>query len=199
MAKKTYLAFILDESGSMGVCRETTISGYNEYLATLRNQDNGIIKTTLTKFNTDFTHVYTDLALEDVADLTTDTYKPDGFTALYDAIGHTLIELDKVVKKKDRVLCVILTDGAENASKEYTRQQIFEMIQEREKRGNYTFVYIGANQDAYAVGTSLGVPTANNLNFDVNNTRETYQAAAKATSRYMSQPSAQVTNFWDEE
>ena len=194
---KTYLAFVLDESGSMSVCRQATINGYNEYLVTLRNQD-GVesIKASLTKFNTEFNQVYADIELKDVPDLTLDTYQPDGFTALYDAIAHTLLALDEVVKKKDRVLCAILTDGAENSSKEYTHQQIFDMIKEREQKGNWTFVYIGANQDAYAVGMSMGVPMANNLNFNVDDTEETYRSFAKATSSYVVSKESRSSSFW---
>lgn len=194
---KTYLAFVLDESGSMSICRQATINGYNEYLATLHNQD-GVesIKASLTKFNTVFNQVYADVELKDVPDLTSDTYQPDGFTALYDAIAHTILALDVIVKKKDRVLCAILTDGAENSSKEYTHKQIFDMIKEREQKGNWTFVYIGANQDAYAVGMSIGVPMANNLNFDVKDTEETYRSFAKATSSYVVSKESRSSSFW---
>jgi hypothetical protein len=132
----TAIAVILDETGSMGSCRDTAISGFNEWLVSQRQVGEPCVLT-LTKFSSrpkaPMCRVVCDGApIRDVRPLDHSSYQPDGNTPLYDAIGQTLTALDRLSPQHDRRLVVILTDGEENASREYSLPQIQEMIRARE-------------------------------------------------------------------
>lgn len=186
MAKKgdkIIVNFVLDETGSMSVCLNTTISGFNEYIASLKSRKEKI-SFTLTKFNADAVNVvYVDKPIEDVPDLNAETYKPNHLTPLYDAIGRSINEVETKIKdKKDlSVLFVILTDGEENASREYTQEAIFNLIKEKEAKG-WAFAYLGANQDAWAVGSKMGFSKGNTMSFDTKDMRKTMAKVGGASA-----------------
>lgn len=165
MAKKnkTIVNFILDHSGSMQSVREATISGFNEYLQTLKEDTKNVYEFSLTLFDTETNQVTTSLPLKEVKDLSSAIYNPSGMTALYDAVCKTIAKIKPA--KGDKVLTIIMTDGEENSSKEYTQVEMKKMIEEREKEGNWTFVYLGANQDSYAVAQKYGISQGNTVNF----------------------------------
>jgi len=158
---------VLDKSGSMEVIRQATISGFNEFLGD-QQREGGSARMTLTLFDTHFVTVATAVPVAEVAPLDLATYAPDGMTALYDAIGYTLKTTDDYVaqNKPDQVLFVIMTDGEENSSREFSREKIFRLIEDRQKNAQYEFIYLGANQDAYAVGRSIGVRGDRTLSYD---------------------------------
>jgi hypothetical protein len=150
--------FVLDKSGSMDVLRDATISGFNEFKNDQAKED-GEAFFTLTLFDTRFDTVCKAVPVREVADLSYQSYEPGGMTALYDAIGYTIRLTDEFVAlhKPDQVLFVIMTDGQENSSREFTQQQIFQMIAERQELAEYEFIYLGANQDSYMTGRAMGV------------------------------------------
>lgn len=156
--------FILDKSGSMESVRDATISGFNEYLGTLRKDRKSEYEFTLTLFDTLMSSPVLSQPLDKVKDLTRETYVPNGMTALYDAVCSAI---RVVVEKKDqKVVFIIMTDGEENSSKEHDRAKMKELIEERTKKGNWTFVYLGANQDSYANAQKMGIKTMNTSNFN---------------------------------
>ena len=150
------IVYILDESGSMESMSNEPRDSVNRTVADQKALNIPGTKFTLVKFNSFVTVVYDDVPLEDVTEFT--DYRPREMTALYDAIG-TAIEKKKAKGegKYDNVICVILTDGYENCSKDYTLKKIRAMIKEMEKNHSWQFVYAAANQDAFAVGATLGV------------------------------------------
>ena len=93
------MAFVLDRSGSMKAIEEAVVEGYNDYLGELRAQG-GETLYSLTTFNTTFTHVCVGEPLDRVAALDHALYRPDGMTALYDAIAHTVLETDRGCRRK---------------------------------------------------------------------------------------------------
>jgi Mg-chelatase subunit ChlD len=197
---RTIVNYILDESGSMQTCREAAISGFNEYVANLK-QDDGDILLSLTKFNTVTEVVHVAKRLSDIPDLTTETYVPGGMTALYDAIASTVKAVEKEASTDDRVLCVIMTDGHENWSRETTQAQVKELIQTKEKLGNWTFVYLGANQDAFVAGGGIGIQVGNTLNYTSDNHghRRAMRSVADATASYSAQASMSTKDFFVDE
>ena len=158
--------FVLDKSGSMECIREATISGFNEFKND-QGAEQGRALLTLTLFDTDFTTVCEAVPMREVPDLDRSSYAPDGLTALYDAIGRTMRITDDFVAahRPDQVLFVIMTDGQENASREFTRERVFEMIQDRQKLARYEFMYLGANQDSYAAGVEMGMRDGRMLDY----------------------------------
>lgn len=195
----TIVNVILDESGSMGCCQESTISGFNECLETLRKDAKNDIRFTLTKFNTETNVVLPSIKLKDVPELTNVNYTPNGMTALYDAIGKTIATVDNAAKndpklKKARMLVVIITDGEENSSKEFDQKKIFNLIDEK-KKGNWTFVFLGADQDAYAAGCLLGIDKGNTLSYNSTQTKQMFRSVAVSSNAYLSSKEVKTSGF----
>lgn len=159
--------FVLDKSGSMEAIRSATISGFNEFKND-QTRESGEALLTLTLFDTGFRTVCEAVPLREVPDLDLQSYQPGGMTALYDAIGYTMRIADEYVAAHNphQVLFVIMTDGEENSSREFSRDRIFRMIEERRARAEYEFVYLGANQDSYRVASSMGVADGHAIDFD---------------------------------
>jgi hypothetical protein len=158
--------FVLDKSGSMETIREATIAGFNQFLRD-QQEEGGSAAMTLTLFDTHFKTVVTALSVGQVRPLDHRSYIPGGGTALYDAIAHTTVITDGYVAehKPDQVLFVIMTDGEENSSREFSRQQIMELIEHRQRTADYEFIYLGANQDAYQVGSGMGIAAGRTLDY----------------------------------
>ena len=176
-----YVTLILDETGSMQECKGAAISGFNQYVATLR-QEPAETRLTLTLFNSKRTEVrYHAVPVERVHDLDVETYRPRDTTPLYDAIGRTLTAARLQVPAESRKLCVILTDGEENASRRYTRAQIYDMIKAYEDEG-WTFLYLGANHDVWAAGEDLGVAEHNRITFLKEDLGQTFECLSEATA-----------------
>jgi len=183
------VTFVLDETGSMGVVRDATISGFNEYVESLKKGATGPVKFTLTKFDSSKTQIVCNaIDIKDVAPLNRDTYTPGAMTPLYDAVAATIRATDEKltpIVNKPTVLCVIMTDGEENASKEYTREKLFALIKEKEAQG-WRFVYLGANQDAWLVGQALGLAKGNVVTYDQSKTVKTFAMVGMASVKYAS-------------
>ena len=205
---RTYINVVLDETGSMDICRDSTISSFNEYINSQKGLE-GECLVSLTTFDQGWRDnrpsvrdVYRNVPIASVADLTRETFVPNGGTNLYDAIGSTIKNIEADLKGENaNVLVVIITDGGENASKEYNLDQIKSMVSEKEKEG-WTFVYLGANQDAWQVGASFGLSKGQTMTYDVANMSGTMSTLGTATTAYRSarmyNASASVEkNFFD--
>lgn len=160
---------ILDESGSMHSIYDQALSGANETIQSIRaaqqNYADQDQRFTFVTFNTVAPNVKTvidDAPISEVQDLTEKDYRPNACTPLYDAMGMAVTTLEGKVKEEDRVLVTVITDGLENASREYSGKAIKEMVGRLRKKG-WTFVYIGANQDAVEVAREMDI--RNSLNF----------------------------------
>jgi uncharacterized protein YegL len=185
-----HVAFVLDRSGSMQGVAEAVVEGYNDYLGELRGQG-GDTFYSLTTFNTDFEHVCVGDPLERVPELDYVQYRPDGMTALYDAIAHTVIETDRRLQSEGRgeekVLVVVMTDGLENSSTDYDAHAIAQFIRGYNERPNWTFVYLGAGHanitDAQHAAAGMGYQSANAMlwSADPVSTRKSMRSLADAT------------------
>lgn len=150
--KTQYVAFVLDMSGSMDRIRDVAIDSFNEQLQQLRKEDDIETRVITTVFNDAPVNMsgVDVVPLEDVEELTKDTYVPNGMTALYDAIGFTVNKVIREYKEDDTdtaVLFVVITDGQENDSKEYHQSDIKRMVEELEGTERWTFTFMGANQN----------------------------------------------------
>lgn len=149
---------IVDETGSMSSNKEVTISAYNEFLDSQRlsaSEDEtaeDITSFSLVKFNVN-SRTQEVPNIKDSVPLTSDTYKPSNCTALYDAIGDAL----EMYKEELDNICVIITDGQENASRRFNQKQVFDKIKIFTDDKGWIFQYLGANQDAFAVGGSMNI------------------------------------------
>jgi hypothetical protein len=157
----TDITVILDRSGSMSSIREATIEGFDGFVATQKGLgDNACLS--LVQFDDKYENVWNRLPLSSVPSIK-DIFQPRGCTALLDAIGKTIKEtgerLSKMREKDrpDKVIFVIITDGFENASREYGRTKIFDMITHQRDKYNWDFVFLAANQDAIATAAAMGI------------------------------------------
>lgn len=189
-AKSSHVVLILDESSSMRPVRESTISAVNEFIKGQQDdvrQSRIPTKFSLYKFNgTDVKCVVQAVDVLETALLTLNTYDPSGYTNLLDAIGGVMMSVDadlKARKKEDRgsVMIVTVTDGEENTSRTFNKVAIRGMIKKAEAK-NWSFMFLGANIDAFTVGASLGFQHENTLSYNTKNMSETMTAATRATS-----------------
>ena len=157
MKKKMDVVFILDRSGSMGGTESDTIGGYNSYIDDLKNKEARI---TTVLFDNEYEMITKRQDVKEVKKLTKKQYFVRGCTALLDAIGKTIKYMEK--EKSEKVLFIITTDGYENASHEFNKEQIKEMIQGHK---DWEFMYIGADIDSYSEGQSIGIDSSNIANY----------------------------------
>lgn len=190
-----YVTLILDETGSMQHCKGAAIAGFNEYLKTLRQMPMPV-RFTLTLFNSGKMEVrHHATPVVEVPDLTEQTYQPAETTPLYDAVGRTLTIAGREAAHGAKKLCVILTDGLENASREYTREGVAHLIKGYEGRG-WIFVYLGADHDAWAAGRDLGISGDNTVQFCRGETGQMFDRLGEATATYLSGSDRKRTGFW---
>lgn len=178
----THLAMLLDRSGSMQAIKAATQQGFDLFLAEQRETP-GRCTVTLAQFDDAYEEVYADRDLRDVPPL---DLQPRGTTALLDSIGRlvqtTALRIAQLPedRRPATVIVGIMTDGLENASKEYTHAAIKALVTEREQVFGWTFLYMGANQDAIEVGASLGVAADRSLTYDGAHVGAAYEATSRA-------------------
>ena len=167
MKTRIFNLIIIDESGSMQSIKKEAIDSVNETIQTIRSaqkkHENQEHYVSLVIFNDEVKTVYECVPVDEVKDLTAETYQPTCCTALYDAMGISLNALRKKVAEDDKVLVTVVTDGYENASKEYSGKAIKALVDELKTKG-WVFAYIGANQDVEAVAATISI--TNVLNFE---------------------------------
>jgi len=171
MRDATHIAVLLDRSGSMGVVKDETISGFNYFLKEQKAAgDNATF--TLVQFDSESTDVVHEARqVRDVPDLNQDTYQPRGSTPLLDALGQTIISTGRTLaaipeaQRPDKVVFVVITDGEENASHQFTKARVKEMIDHQIGKYNWKFIYLGANQDAFAEAGAVGIPMSTAANY----------------------------------
>ncbi len=189
----TLIAVVMDESGSMSRVQNQTIAAFNEFVLGQKNtgKEAGAAYMSLVKFDAPDIHtVYSNRPIDEVPDLTKETYKPRGGTNLFDAVGHTMSmvhnELAKSwnVENRPGVIVLIMTDGEENSSEQFTRDEVKNMVKSAEE-SDWTFTFLGANIDAFAASAKLGMGAHNTLQYSVNNMGGTMDAASEmvATTR----------------
>lgn len=167
MTTKIFNLIIIDESGSMQSIKREAIDSVNETIQTIRSaqnkHDDQEHYVSLITFNDDVKTVYKCVPVNEVRELTAETYCPECCTALYDAMGISLNALRPKVGEGDKVLVTVVTDGYENASKEYSGKAIKALVDELKAKG-WVFAYIGANQDVEAVAATISI--TNVMNFE---------------------------------
>jgi len=170
-SEKTHIICILDSSYSMKGIMEESIIGFNIFLKEQKERaDEATITVALFDSWNNYDLVYDNVDIKDAAELTSEVWFPRGMTALHDAIGKTVTTDRTTIKKMNKterpnkVLVCIVTDGNENDSQEYNRDGVKQLIKECEK-DDWNFIYLAANQDAFAVGGGFGVSRGNTYSY----------------------------------
>ena len=171
--RKTIYHLVVDKSGSMMDCVDSTINGFNEQVNRIKHKSLEFaeeeITMGLTTFNTNVNHHYFQQNPKEIVLLNYENYRPNGSTALLDAVGETITEIERQIAASlipTTAIIVILTDGYENASKKYNLEKIRNMISKLEETGRWTFSFIGATLDAVDVAASMSIKSQNSFSFE---------------------------------
>lgn len=183
---RLYVHVLLDRSGSMESCRDQTIGAFNEYIHSLKVQSTAGTRVSLTTFDTESTDlVFDTIRVGDVPALTRELFVPRGGTPLLDAVAAVVARIDKVnLLPEERVALAILTDGQENSSREMTADALKKMMVDRQERRNWLVQYLGANQDAWSAGASIGIAAAHSMDFSTAAVAPAMDAMASSVGRF---------------
>lgn len=183
---KALIAVVVDRSGSMSSCRTDMQGGFDAFIKAQRELP-GECRVTLVQFDNFYEVVYVDKPIADVPPL---VLSPRGSTALLDAIGRTVTEvgerLDKLPEdqRPGSVEVVIITDGEENASREWQPDTVRELLKRQQEVYSWRITFLGANIDAVATAADYGIPVASAMTFDTHHTVGTYTMASAASANF---------------
>ena len=189
---QVFNVIILDKSGSMESIRQAAVDGFNETLAGIKKAQEKYAESQehfvslLTFCDCEKKYVFDKVPVAEARKLTLDDYEPCCCTPLYDAMGFTLTTMRNHVKKVDDAVVVvtIITDGYENASKEYTGAAVKKLVEELKGEG-WTFTYMGANQDSVEVAFNLSIRNSRN-----------FEATSSGTAWVMGKDTSTRMNFF---
>ena len=187
----TELVFILDKSGSMGGLEKDTIGGYNSMLIKQQAIE-GECQITTVLFDHHDEILHDRIKIQAVSPLTEKEYAVGGTTALLDAIGKTIHKIANVQKqtadeyKADKVMFVIITDGEENASREYSAEKIKALIERKKHDEKWEFIFLGANIDAVETAGRFGISAdrAQNYHADSQGVELNYRVMSEAVATF---------------
>jgi uncharacterized protein YegL len=167
----TELVFILDRSGSMSGLESDTIGGYNAMIEKQRREPGEAVITTVL-FDDRYELLHDRINLRGIAPITDKEYFVRGSTALLDAVGRTINKIVNVQKHTtgeecaEHVMFVIITDGMENASREYSYEKVRQMIEYQKNKYGWEFIFLGANIDAVATAERFGISKERAANYN---------------------------------
>jgi uncharacterized protein YegL len=169
----TEIIFLLDRSGSMAGLEKETVGGFNAFIEKQSRQDRETRLTTVL-FDDEYEVLHNGVLINQVK-LTEKDYYVRGATALLDAVGKTIVDVDRRLTRADeqtnpkKVIFVITTDGMENASVEFNYEKVKSLIQRQQTNNNWEFIFLGANMDAVKEANHLGIERKNAFNFEASN------------------------------
>ena len=187
------VVFILDRSGSMGGLESDTIGGFNSMLEKQRKLEGKAYITTVL-FDDQYELLHDRVNISKINNITEKEYFVRGSTALLDAIGKTIAK-EKAIQdtlgkneKADKVLFVIITDGLENASREYNSSTVKKLIETQKEKYGWEFLFLGANIDAIETANTIGINAERAVNYksDSIGTKKNYDTLNKAVEEVRS-------------
>jgi uncharacterized protein YegL len=197
----TELVFILDRSGSMAGLESDTIGGFNSVL-TKQKAEKGDANITTVLFDDKYELLHDRYNLGKTSKITEKEYFVRGTTALLDAVGKTIHKMGNIQKyaaedeRAEKVMFVIITDGMENASTEYSYNRIKKMIDHQRKKYEWEFIFLGANIDAVETASRFGISEdrAANYHADSKGTMLNYDVISETVSMVRSKRS--IDSAW---
>lgn len=200
--RRVHNLIILDESGSMRAIYMPALTGVNETLQTIRgaqtenpNQEHFVTLVTFDSLDKlRYNEIYHQTSANKAVDITSEQYRPYGNTPLYDAMGRAINELRESAKEEDVVLVTIITDGYENASREYSGKAIKALVEEMRSKG-WVFTYIGANQDVEKVAASMAINNHLEFKADDEGTSKMFAKEVKSRKAFFSKVNLCKNNF----
>jgi uncharacterized protein YegL len=203
MKYESELVFILDRSGSMRGLETDTIGGFNGMIDKQKKLESTCVVSTVL-FDDQFDVIHNRVDLKEIKNLTSNDYYVRGLTALLDAIGRSIRKISNlhrhmnVNERPDKVLFVIITDGMENASKEFRYEHIKKMIEIEKEEYGWEFLFLGANMDAISVAEQMGIKRNRASNYipDMLNTKRNYEVIDEVISEFRSE--CRINDNWSD-
>lgn len=194
----THIVLLIDRSGSMSTIKSDMEGGMETFLNE-QKKIGGDCTITAAQFDTEYEILFSRKPIKDIEKIQID---PRGGTALIDSMSRLIKEVGKDLdsleesEKPDRVLFVTITDGEENSSREYTNEQLKEMINHQSDSYNWAFSYIGANQDSFGVAGNMGISSGSTINYNASTygINNMFTTLSNATTRYRSVSTGNVTS-----
>lgn len=202
----THIHILLDRTGSMEIIRDDTIGGFNTFL---KEQKTLPGKATLSLIQFDsrdpYEKIYDFKPITEVPELTKETYIPRATTPLLDALGRTINDVESQIKainseeRPERVVVVVITDGQENASREFKKDQIEKMIKEKQNNDKWQFVFLSADLNSIDDAFAIGFVPQSTMTFDANEKGVTnmYISVSNSVANYRA--GATTVTFSDED
>lgn len=198
----THIVFVVDRSGSMTAIAKDMVGGFKTFIEEQKKLP-GECCVSLITFDSAYEVQYKSKPLAEVGEL---VLEPRGSTALLDAMGKTIYDVGTMLasmNEEDRpsqVLFIVITDGQENSSREYTSKQVFDMITHQREKYSWEFIYLGANQDAIATASSLGISTTNSVTYDATSrgTEELTSGLVRGVSAYRKSGRSRMENIYNQ-
>jgi hypothetical protein len=198
----THITVILDRTGSMESIRDDTIGGFNAFLKQQKAEP-GKATLTLVQFDTQdpYEVIHKFKPLKDIPDLTRETYVPRASTPLLDAMGRGINDLEDNLenmpegKRPTGIVIVIVTDGQENSSREFRKDQITKMVKQKQEKAGWQFVFLSADLAAINDAIAVGVRQGSAMAFDktAQGTATAFAASSRWVSEYRSGRSKDVS------
>lgn len=191
MKTTTHYILIMDESGSMSNAKQETLTAINEQIENCRKiaseMGEDAISLSLSFFNTHVKKLFVRQNPARIGLLTSVDYKPDGYTALLDAVGMSIQETESKILPNDDVVMLVLTDGQENASQFFTFRQIAQQIERLKATGKWTFSFMGADIDAWDLASRLSISNSEVISLKKENLGEEMKNVQEYMSTYMNE------------
>jgi hypothetical protein len=185
VAQKVHVGIVLDRSGSMEDCRSDAVGAVNSYLRQLQDDKDVEADVSLMIFDSQSIDLIRDhVPARSCAELGLSEYQPRAATPLLDAVGHGVAVLAKSVRAGERRILAIMTDGLENASKEYSKDTIKALLDRKQQEEGWLVLYLGAGHDAWSQARAFGLHAGNVANFHKGAVRATMQAVGSRAARY---------------
>lgn len=203
----TELVFILDKSGSMAGLEKDTLGGYNSMLEKQKAVEGEALITTVL-FDDDYELLHDRIDIKAVSTISEKEYQVGGSTALIDAIGRTIHKIENAQRntaedyRAKKVLFVIITDGEENASREYSVEKVMSQIKRQKTKYGWEFIFLGANIDAVETAGRFGIAPdrAQSYHSDGESTKLNYRVVSEAVAKYRAAPEgASLDSDWAKE
>ncbi|HHT68262.1 MAG TPA: VWA domain-containing protein [Firmicutes bacterium] len=197
------LVFILDKSGSMSGLESDTIGGYNSMLAKQKQVEGECVVTTVL-FDHGYELLHDRIDIKAVQAITEDDYQVGGSTALLDAMGRTINKIATAQKntseeyRAEKVMCVIITDGEENSSREFSLEKVKQLVEQHKEKANWEFVFLGANMDAIQTAGYFGISSDRAQSFHADKEGVALNFAVMSESVAEFRRSGKVADNWKE-
>lgn len=187
----THIIFVVDRSGSMFSIAGDMIGGYNEFIKKQKELPDKCI-VSFYQFDDVYETVFERENLQDVKDLTAETYQPRGSTALYDAMIRTIDSYGQYLanlkeeERPERILFITITDGFENASENRDVAAVRERVKHQKEKYDWDFIFLGSNIDAWDTSGTIGVAASATLQFanSKGSVSNAFNSLADGTSAY---------------